>query len=577
MSGAAYLYLLRSSGLGIGATQGFASASITAVNASGTTVSDSFASTLLVDTSSPSVSLSSATNTGTTLSGGVQIQADFLEPVTGVTASSFVAVGGIISSLSASGNTYTFTATPTANTQSGTLTIRMNGGSVTDVPGNPNTASNTLEWSYDTQKPSINLTKITTASIANGGTGSFQLTANEPITGLTNSSFTVSGGAISSVTGSGTTYTVVFTPTTNVNSGTFTVSLTANKVRDALLNFNTASNSLSWSYDTLIPTLTLSGTGQINQTNQSSYTLSGSCSENGRSISITLDSVSTTATCTSGAFSKTFSVAGAVDGTLPLSLVLTDAVGNSITRSTTVIKDTVVPTLSLSPLSYANTANVGVYKITGSCSENGRPVSLSITDSFTTVTASPSCTSGAFTGTVDFSGLAEGLFTVSANLQDTAGNGASTAIRYSTKDTLAPAMTLIAPSAISLANVTATSWNGSCSENGRAVQYFLGSLSGSTLCALGGYAWTIDTTLLPEGNVTLTGSTSDVAGNTISSSKTVLKDTLPPVLTLTGSIGTSVTLTGAVFIQLTSNEPITGIADTGLIVTGGTLTGFTAS
>ena len=66
---------------------------------------------------------------------------------------------------------------------------------------------------------------------------------------------TVSGGTLSSFAGSGTDYTATFTPTAS-SSGTASVSVAGGVFTDAAGNNNTASNSLSIVYDTVVPTTT---------------------------------------------------------------------------------------------------------------------------------------------------------------------------------------------------------------------------------------------------------------------------------------------------------------------------------
>jgi large repetitive protein len=202
---------------------------------------------------------------------------------------------------------------------------------VTDRLGNLNTASNVLSWNYDTLRPTATLAAISPVATRLAGTGSFRLTIPETVTGLTPGSFAVTGGTITSITGATSPYTIVFTPTALVNSGSISISLPTNRVLDRVSLGNTASSTLTWTYDTLPPTLTLASTGVISLANQSNYTLSGLCSENGRTVNITLESVTSAALCISGNWSRTLSTAGAIDGNINLSLTLSDVVGNITT------------------------------------------------------------------------------------------------------------------------------------------------------------------------------------------------------------------------------------------------------
>jgi hypothetical protein len=73
---------------------------------------------------------------------------------------------------------------------------------------------------------------------------------------------TVAGGTLSNFTGSGTSYTATFTPdTSSTANGTANVALT--RFTDAAGNDNTASNTVTMTVDTVVPTITILDTGAI--------------------------------------------------------------------------------------------------------------------------------------------------------------------------------------------------------------------------------------------------------------------------------------------------------------------------
>ncbi|MCX8518775.1 MAG: Ig-like domain-containing protein, partial [Methylophilaceae bacterium] len=78
---------------------------------------------------------------------------------------------------------------------------------------------------------------------------------SEAVTGLTTSDFTVTNGTVSSIAGSGLTYTVNITPTQGIASGNLTVTLAANSYQDLATtpNSNTVVTTKSLPIDTLIP------------------------------------------------------------------------------------------------------------------------------------------------------------------------------------------------------------------------------------------------------------------------------------------------------------------------------------
>src|SRR5262249_43170198 len=148
-----------------------------------------------------------------------------------------------------------------------------------------------------------------------------------------------------------------------------------------------------------------------------------------------------------------------------------DGAGNSappVSRSFT--KDTTAPTVAItSPAAgtLIGAANAGSFTVSGTCSENGLNVVLSGSASATVV-----CGGGTWTANLNFSAVPDGVITVNADHSDAAGNAATSASRTFTKDTAAPTVAITAPAAgsyVNIANKTAFSISGTCSENGRNV------------------------------------------------------------------------------------------------------------
>src|SRR5207247_793056 len=83
----------------------------------------------------------------------------------------------------------------------------------------------------------------------------FVVTFNEAVTGVSASGFTVTGGTVGTVTGSGTTYTLPVTPTAQ---GAVTAQVTAGAAQNSCGSGNTISNTASVIYDTTAPTVAVS-------------------------------------------------------------------------------------------------------------------------------------------------------------------------------------------------------------------------------------------------------------------------------------------------------------------------------
>ncbi len=208
------------------------------------------------DTEAPSVTIESEV---TSTSGAFEISITFSEAVVGFDLADITVVNGSIGNLTGSSGDYTATVTPI---EEGTVEVSIAAGVTEDAAGNANTASNTLNVTFDgtadTTAPSVTLTTEN-----NDVSGSFEvdISFSEGVTGFDLADITVVNGTAAGLTGSGSTYAVSITP---ISSGTVTVSIAASVAEDAAGNANTASNSLSVEFDgsadTTAPTVTITTT-----------------------------------------------------------------------------------------------------------------------------------------------------------------------------------------------------------------------------------------------------------------------------------------------------------------------------
>ena len=109
--------------------------------------------------------------------------------------------------------------------------------------------------SDDVNPPTVTVGRSGSGTLGAGGTASLTFVLSESSTNFVAGDVTVSGGTLSSFAGSGASYTATFTPTAS-SSGTASVSVAGGVFTDAAGNNNTASNSLSIAYDTVVPTTT---------------------------------------------------------------------------------------------------------------------------------------------------------------------------------------------------------------------------------------------------------------------------------------------------------------------------------
>ena len=116
--------------------------------------------------------------------------------------------------------------------------------------------------SQDKTGPRITITatdgsnSVASGSLTNDATLTITFTANETVTGFAVGDVGVTGGSLSSFSGSGATYTATFTPSSDRNT---TIYIPANVYTDQSSNNNLSSNPFYWTYDGTVPTY-ISGT-----------------------------------------------------------------------------------------------------------------------------------------------------------------------------------------------------------------------------------------------------------------------------------------------------------------------------
>uniref|UniRef100_UPI001BFC5EBE MBG domain-containing protein n=1 Tax=Echinicola shivajiensis TaxID=1035916 RepID=UPI001BFC5EBE len=237
-------------------------------------------------------------------------------------------------------------------------------------------------------------------------------------------------------------------------------------------------------------------------------------------------------------------LSGLGDGTVTLSVTLTDTFGNAGSAAAdTETKDTTAPSgytvsIDLSPINNGNqssvsftfaTAEVGcTYNYTFSSSGGG----TNVTGSGIIATASDQVTG------IDLNGLGDGTITLSVTLTDISGNTGSASSNTETKDATGPSgySVQIDQSPISSSNQTVTSFTFAGAEVGASYNYNLSSSGGGTNVTGSGSIATatdqitgIDLSGLDDGTITLSVSLTDGYGNTGSAATdTETKDTAAP-------------------------------------------------
>ncbi|MGK0188963.1 MAG: hypothetical protein ACI9R3_004779 [Verrucomicrobiales bacterium] len=174
------------------------------------------------------------------INGNPVVPLVYTESVTGLGMDDFSVQNGTISNLTGSGSSYTFLLTPDGN---GEVVLSLLSGAVVDAVENPSAASDPVYFIYDGDRPELLL-----ATDAVSVTVPFVVTvvATESVFGFTKQDVTVVNGSISSLSGSGTDYTLNIVPS---NIGDISVSVAANKMTDGAGNLNLASNTVTVTYE----------------------------------------------------------------------------------------------------------------------------------------------------------------------------------------------------------------------------------------------------------------------------------------------------------------------------------------
>ncbi len=466
---------------------------------------------------------------------------------------------------------YTFSSSGGAGTVTGSGTITTATDQITgiDVNGIPD---GTITLSVTLTDPSSNIgnpvtdtsTKETVAPIGYsvsidqdpinaGNDDSVSFTFAGAEVGATyNYTFSSSGGA-GTVTGSGTITTandqISSIDLSGIPDGTITLSVTLTDV-----NGNTGSAVTDTvTKDTQAPigySVTIDQ-DPINSVNDNSVSFTFASAEVGATYNYTFSSSGGAGTVTgsgtvasAGATISSIDVSGIPDGTITLSVTLTDVNGNTGSAVTdTATKETVAPTgysisIDQDPINAGNDDSVS---FTFADAEVGATYNYTFSSSggAGTVTGSGTVASaGATISGIDLSGISDGTITLSVTLTDVNGNTGSAVTDTSTKDTMAPIgyTVTIDQDPINSVNDDSVSFTFAGAEVGATYNYTFSSSGGAGIVTGSGTITTatdqitgVDVSGISDGTITLSVTLTDINGNTGSAvTDTATKETVAP-------------------------------------------------
>uniref|UniRef100_UPI0036F1B67D BapA/Bap/LapF family large adhesin n=1 Tax=Alteromonas gracilis TaxID=1479524 RepID=UPI0036F1B67D len=267
----------------------------------------------------------------------------------------------------------------------------------------------------------------------------------------------------------------------------------------------------------------------------------------------------------------TFSVevpSALVDGDYDVSVSASDAAGNSTTVSDSGNINASAPDITLDALGQTNDATPLISGTTNA--PVGATVTLTVTDSvgavqtFTTTVQGD----GTFSASVP-SDLAEGSYTVVAEVTDGAGNTGSDSETGGVVDTTSPAIDVAGPGVGNDATptISGTTDQPAGSTVSITITDNAGNIQTLTATVQGDGSFSVDVpTTLAEGSYTVQATVVDEAGNTASDAETGVIDTISPVITLDepGAVSDSTpTISGTVDLPQGSTVQITVVDSAG--------------
>jgi hypothetical protein len=159
---------------------------------------------------------------------------------------------GVASNLIGSGRNYSLEIAPAS--QTATISIQYSADQVIDLVGNKNTGSNILSVDFNSNRPLPTLSSAS-PSIVNTSAITVNVHFSGVVTGLDLNDLLLVNATASNLTGSGDSYSFTLTA---LSPGNFSAQVKDSAVVDGALNPSLSSAVLSFLYDTVGPTFTLS-------------------------------------------------------------------------------------------------------------------------------------------------------------------------------------------------------------------------------------------------------------------------------------------------------------------------------
>ncbi|MEQ9289736.1 MAG: Ig-like domain-containing protein, partial [Cyclobacteriaceae bacterium] len=522
---------------------------VTSTDEAGNSTNDITSLELTIDTTAPEVPTVQpqvTNNSNPTLTGTA-------EPNSSIE----VTVGGavFITTADAGGN---WSVDTNVAPDSGTFSPNLNGTNEvevtsTDEAGNSTSDISTGELVIDTTAPAI---PTVNELITNDPTPILNGTAEFGSTVL----ITV-GGAVYETVADGSGNWVLDTENATPNTGTFSPDVNgANEVEvtstDKAGNSTNDATTLELTIDTTAPTVAIdvvAGDDIINAVEDDSpVTISGTTAgvEDGQLVTIDLNGQSYSATVTAGTWSVDIPAVDAenlAQGTSTITADVSDVAGNPAPQATRdIVHDSIAPTLAIDVVAGDDIINAveddSPVTISGTTAgvEDGQLVTINLNGEVYSATV----TAGTWSVDIpalDAENLAQGTSTITADVNDVAGNPATQATRDIVHDSIAPTLAIDVVAGDDIINAVeddspVTVSGTTVAEDGQVVTIDLNGQTYSATVTAG--VWSVDIPAvdaqnLAQGTSTITADVSDVAGNPATqSTRDIVHDSIAPTLTI---------------------------------------------
>lgn len=414
-------------------------------------------------------------------------------------------------------------------TQSGATSATASG---TDMPGLRLEVNDTTNPTLTVTAPTNNLvtasSSVTVSGTVSDNVGVASVTVNGSAATVTNGAFSK---AVSLSAGSNT-ITVVATDT---SGNTTTMTRTVKRATSG-------------------PTLNITAPAAGAVIKASSVTVTGTVSDPVSTVSsVTVNG--TAVTVSNGSFSKSVNLS---EGSNTITVVATNAVGLSTTKTVSVTRDMTGPTLTVSaPTNNLVTAASSI-TVSGTVSDAHGVSSLTINGTAVTVAAN-----GSFSKAVT---LSAGANTITVIATDSVGN-TTTVTRTVKKATSGPTLTITAPTANSVIRATSVTVTGTISDSVSTVSGVTVNGSAATVTN-GTFSKSVN---LTEGANTITVVGTNAVGLTTTKTVTVTRDMSGPTVTWTSPANGLVTAASSITVSgtVTDSQGVKSLTVNGTTVSVG--------